>query len=85
MHIGWIAEFIDLIFIILGKGGKILNARGLKICFIIDIVCLLYWCYVDIQRQLYAQALSVSVGIIINIYGYSHWKKKKIGENQSPI
>lgn len=82
MHIGWLAEFIDLIFIILGKGGKILNARGLKICFLIDLVCLAYWGYIDIQRQLYAQALSVGVGIVINIYGYMNWKKKKIGEVQ---
>lgn len=83
MHIGWLAEAIDLIFIILGKSGKVLNARGLKICFLIDSICLLYWLYVDIERQLYAQAASVFVGLIINIYGWIHWSKNKIGENQN--
>lgn len=83
MHIGWIAEAIDLFFIILGKGGKVLNARGLKICFVIDTVCLLYWLYVDLERQLYAQSASVVVGIAINLYGYRNWTKKRIGENKS--
>lgn len=80
-HMGWLAEAIDLTFILLGKTGKVLNARGLKICFVIDSVCLLYWLYVDIERQLYAQAASVLVGIIINVYGWITWTRKKIGEN----
>ena len=83
MHIGWIAEAIDLFFIVLGKGGKVLNARGLKICFVIDTVCLIYWLYIDIERQLYAQAASVSVGIAINIYGYRNWAKKRMGEKHA--
>lgn len=78
-HIGWLAEFIDLVFILLGKGGKILNAKGLKICFIIDSVCLAYWFWVDIDRCLYAQAGSVFIGFVINIYGYYNWRKNKIG------
>lgn len=82
MHIGWTAELIDLIFIILGKSGKVLNARGLKICFVVDSVCLIYWLYVDIKRQLYAQAASVLVGLIINIYGWIYWKNKHIGDSQ---
>lgn len=79
MHIGWAAEAIDLFFIILGKSGKVLNARGLKICFIIDSFCLAYWFYVDIERQLYSQAGSVFIGLLINLYGYKNWKKRKIG------
>lgn len=80
MHIGWVAEAVDLAFILAGKTGKVLNARGLKICFVIDSVCLFYWFYVDIERQLYSQAASVFVGLCINIYGYRTWKRKKIGE-----
>lgn len=80
MHMGWLAEAIDLAFILLGKSGKILNARGLKICFVIDSICLSYWFYVDIERQLYAQAASVFIGLLINLYGWKHWSKNKIGE-----
>ncbi len=80
MHIGWTAEAFDLAFILLGKTGKVLNARGLKICFVLESFCLAYWFYVDIERQLYSQAASVLVGLAINIYGYRHWKKRKLGE-----
>jgi hypothetical protein len=79
MHIGWLAEGIDLLFLIFGKTGKILSARASRLCFIVDSLCLFYWFYVDIDRQLYAQACSVCVGLIINLYGFLYWKKKGIG------
>lgn len=83
MHIGWLAEALDAIFILTGKTAKVLNARGLKIAFIIDSICLIYWCYVDIERQLYAQAVSVTIGLCINIYGYRKWTKLGIGSKKN--
>lgn len=80
MHIGWLAEAIDAGFIVLGKSSKILNARGLKICFVVDSICLLYWLYVDIDRQLYAQAISVFIGLFINLYGWRRWTKLGTGK-----
>lgn len=79
MHMGWLGESIDMIFILLGKTGKIFNAKGLKICFIIDSICLVYWFYIDIDRQLYSQALNALMSLCINVYGWRQWTKKKIG------
>lgn len=75
----WLAEAIDAVFIVLGKSSKVLNAKGLRICFILDSFCLIYWLYIDIERELYAQAVSVLIGLGINIYGWRTWKKKGIG------
>ncbi len=74
---GFTANLLDLVFIILGKSGKFLNARGLRICFIIDTVCVGYWFYIDIERGLFAQAASCLLTIGINIYGWNKWGKDK--------
>jgi nicotinamide riboside transporter PnuC len=72
---GITANLIDAIFLILGKGGKILNARGNRICFLIDILCLLYWLIINLQRGLYSQAISAVISIGISVYGYKKWGK----------
>ncbi len=60
----------------LGKGGKILNARGLRACFLVDLVCLSYWLYMDLNRGLIAQGCSCVVSMAICVYGYIRWGKK---------
>lgn len=78
MNIGLVGEALDMLFILLGKTGKILNARGIKICFIIDSICLVYWFYIDIDRHLYSQAANAFMSLCINIYGWRVWTKKGI-------
>jgi hypothetical protein len=75
---GLTANLIDALFLVCGKGGKILNARGNRICFLIDIFCLSYWVYMDIARGLFSQAISAMVSICICIYGFIRWGKKNI-------
>lgn len=75
-NFGLVANLIDAFFLILGKTGKLLNARGKRVCFIIDLLCVAYWFYMDIQRELYSQAISAIVSAIIAIYGYRQWGKK---------
>lgn len=75
-YFGVTANIIDASLLIFGKSGKFLNARGNRICFIIDIICLSYWCYMDIQRGLYSQGISCLVSITICIYGFINWGKK---------
>ena len=74
---GLTANLIDAAFLVMGKGGKILNARGNRICFLIDIACLSYWIYMDIARGLYSQAISACVSICICIYGFRRWGKRE--------
>jgi len=73
---GITANLIDALFLFLGKGGKILNARGNRICFLIDIFCLSYWTYMDFCRGLYSQGFSAIISICICIYGFRRWKNK---------
>jgi hypothetical protein len=74
---GITANIIDACFLIFGKTGKFLNARGNRICFLIDICCLSYWFFMDIQRGLYSQGVSCIISIMIAIYGFIKWGQKK--------
>lgn len=76
------ANLIDALFLVLGKGGKILNARGNRICFLIDITCLSYWVYMDFARGLYSQGTSALISIFIAIYGFRRWGKMKMGKEE---
>ncbi len=73
---GLTANLIDASFLILGKGGKFLNARGNRICFLIDLICLSYWMVMDIQRGLYSQGISCTISMSLCIYGFIRWGKK---------
>jgi len=73
---GLTANIIDALMLVLGKGGKFLNARGNRICFLIDIACLSYWFFMDISRGLYSQGISCIVSITICGYGFYNWGKK---------
>lgn len=70
---GLTANLIDAGFLIFGKTGKLLNARGIRACFIIDFICLMYWMYMDINRGLYSQGISCSISMMICVYGYINW------------
>lgn len=73
---GLTANLIDAAFLIVGKTGKFLNARGNRICFCIDFVCLSYWLVMDIKRGLISQGLSCLVSMCLCIYGFIRWGRK---------
>lgn len=74
---GITANVIDACMLCFGKTGKFLNARGNRICFIIEIICLIYWCFMDINRGLYSQSFSCLISMCISFYGFYNWGKKK--------
>ena len=76
-YFGLTANLVDAIFMVMGKTGKFLNARGNRICFVLDIICLSYWVYMDIQRGLYTQAFSALISIGMCLYGFRRWGRKK--------
>ena len=78
-HFGLLANLIDACFLVLGKTGKFLNARGNRICFICDLICLTYWMYIDIVRGLYSQGFGCLISMAICIYGFINWGKNKRG------
>lgn len=75
---GMTANLIDGCMLIIGKGSKILNARRIKYCFLIDICLLSYWATMDFKRGLYSQGISAIVSIFISIYAFRHWGKKDL-------
>lgn len=80
MTINWVLETCDALCLISSKVARVLNVRAKRACFIIWTVGSLYWLYVDLHRQLYAQAIGCIISIGIHIYGYWHWGKKGIGK-----
>ena len=72
---GLTANLIDAGMLVFGKCGKVLNARGIRYCFLIDIVCLTYWCYMDFERGLISQAISCLFSMCIAMYGFYRWGK----------
>lgn len=73
---GLTSNLIDACFLLFGKTGKFLNARGLRICFLIDLFCLSYWCYMDLKRGLISQGISCLISMMICVYGFRRWGKK---------
>lgn len=82
---GLTANLIDACLLIFGKFGKILNARRIRYCFIVEIICLIYWFFMDIERGLYAQGISVIFSIAISIYGWFNWGKKDKEKEEEEI
>jgi len=71
-------EITDLIFTLLGKLGRFLNARGKRICFIIWTICLFYWSIRNYSLGLKVQMLGCIVSLGMHIYGFIIWRKKGI-------
>jgi nicotinamide mononucleotide transporter len=74
---GLTANLVDASFLVLGKTGKVLNARGNRICFICDMICLSYWFYIDIERELYSQAIGATISFCLCIYGFIRWGRNR--------
>lgn len=74
-YFGLTANLIDAFFMLIGKTSKILNARRIRYCFILDLICLSYWIYMDIKRGLYSQAVSALMSMGIAAYGFVRWGK----------
>lgn len=83
-YFGLTANLVDAAFLVLGKTGKFLNARGNRICFICDSICLSYWFVMDIERGLYSQAVSVVVSLCLCFYGFRRWKKNPPVDSKNP-
>lgn len=75
MNINWVAEAIDTVFLFGGKAARILNIKKNRLCFAVWIACTLYWCYIDIVRELYAQALFTVPSMLIHVWGWWKWTK----------
>lgn len=75
-YFGFAANLVDAFMLFIGKGGKILNAKKIRWCFVVDIFCLLYWFYMDLSRGLYSQGFSCIVSIMIAVYGFINWSRK---------
>lgn len=83
-YFGLTANIVDAFLLAFGKTGKFLNARGNRICFLIDIICLCYWSYMDFNRGLYSQGVSCIVSSMIAVYGFINWGKKQKNAVNSP-
>lgn len=81
MDINWAAEAFDTAFNMLGKYGKWLNVKGKRSCFILWIICCVYWFFIDLKRNLISQAIFTIFSIGFHGYGFYNWKVKKFGEN----
>ena len=76
-YFGLTANLVDAFFMVIGKTSKIMNARKIRYCFLLDIGCLSYWVYMDIMRGLYSQALSALISIFIAVYAFRRWGKNE--------
>lgn len=75
MEINWIGEILDTIANISGKYGQWLNAHKRRVCFIVWILCCVYWIVRNLYIGLYSQTAFCIVSIILHTYGYIKWKK----------
>ncbi len=73
-------ELTDLIFTLLGKFGRWFNIKGKRICFVLWILCLIYWTARNVCLGLIVQSIGCIVSIGFHVYGYWNWKDKGIGK-----
>ncbi len=85
LHISWTAEVMDFVVALLCKYAKWLNIKGRRLCFLIWILCSIYWFVVDVQRGLYSQALFCIFTIVFQAYGFHEWKRKGFGEKTETV
>lgn len=71
-------EITDLIFTLLGKSGRLLNAHGKRFCFIIWSICLIYWMARNWNLGLLVQTGGCLVSLCMHAYGWYTWGKKGI-------
>ena len=70
---------MDLVFLSLTKTARVLNIRAKKMCFLLYIAVDFYWLYIDLERELYSQALFAVIAMFMHAYGYWYWSKNNIG------
>lgn len=80
MEINWVGEILDTCFSLMGKGGRLLNNYGRRACFLIWMVCALYWSARDFHLHLYSQGFFCLVSVGMHIHGFYNWKKNGIGK-----
>lgn len=71
-------EMTDLFFTLLAKLGRWFNVRGKKFCFVLGMVCVLYWAIRNGSMGLMVQTLGCFVSFGFHMYGYYNWSKKGI-------
>jgi hypothetical protein len=77
-------ELGDLLATLLGKGGRLYNAHGKRICFVIWIVALVYWTGRNISLGLKVQSVGCLTSIAMHVYSFLMWKRKGIGSESKP-
>jgi nicotinamide riboside transporter PnuC len=75
IQINWVGEILDTIAKVLGKYGTWLGIRKNRMCFIVNIICCVYWIGIDVYRNLWSQALFTIPTIALQIYGFYKWGK----------
>lgn len=55
--------------------GSWLNARKLKSCFLVWVMCNIGWLICDIVNRNYARAVLDVAQALISVYGYITWNK----------
>ena len=83
LHISWAEEALDFCVAFLCKYAKWQNIKGRRLCFLIWMVCGVYWFVVDLHRGLYAQALFCIPTILFQAYGFYEWKRNGFGETKA--
>lgn len=56
--------------------GTWLNARKIRMCFIIWIVCNIAWMIYDLANTVYSRAVLDLVQTAFSVYGYIEWGKE---------
>jgi len=73
-------ELTDLLFTVLGKMGRWFNVKGQRICFVLWVICLIYWMVRNFSMDLYVQTGGCLISLGFHFYGWWNWKDKGIGK-----
>lgn len=77
MEINWIGEAADTIFSLMGKGGRWLNIKRNRSCFLVWSVCVIWWAIRDFYVGFYSQGIFCLVSLCFHVYGWIEWGKER--------
>ena len=65
--------------------GNILNVKRMQICFLVWLLCNIFWLIFDLNQKSYSRSILDLVNLFTSLWGTINWIKGKIKKNQVQV
>jgi len=68
---------VQTFLMLMSLAGSFLNARKLRICFVLWLVCNIGWTAIDVYLAMYPRVAQDLVQMVFTVYGWICWSRKE--------